>query len=85
MLAENTGWLIGFGVAFAIIVVVVVIVASILALAKKIGSQARDAIDALDQGRTNTLPLWDLHHTNSAVKGILDDARKARQHLEAQP
>lgn len=85
MLGENAGWLIGFGVAFAIIVVVVVIVASILALANKIGKQARAAIDALDQGRANTLPLWDLHHTNEAAKGILEDAQKARKHLEAQP
>lgn len=85
MLGENAGWLIGFAVAFVIIVVVVIIVASILALANRIGKQARAAIDALDAGRVNTLPLWDLHHTNEAAKGILDDARKAREHLEAQP
>lgn len=84
MLGENAGWLIGFAVAFVIIVVVVIIVAAILSLANRIGKQARHAIDALDQSRTNTLPLWDLHHTNESVKGILVDAQKAREHLEAQ-
>lgn len=84
MLAEHTGWLIGFVVGFTVIVVVVIIVASILALANRIGTQARAAIEALDQSRANTLPLWDLHHTNEAVKGIVDNARTAREHLEAQ-
>lgn len=78
------GWWIGFGVGFSIIVVVVIIVASILALANKIGRQAREAIRALEAGRVNTLPLWDLHHTNEAVKGILNDAQKARAQLEGQ-
>jgi predicted PurR-regulated permease PerM len=84
MLAENTGWLVGFAVAFAIIVVVVVIVASILALANKIGKQAREAIRALEQGRVNTQPLWDLHHTNESLKAILDDAQRVRETVEAQ-
>lgn len=84
MIADNLGWFIGFAIAFAIIVVVVVIVASILALANKIGRQAREAIRALEQGRLNTLPLWDLHHTNESLKGIVDGAQQARAHMEAQ-
>lgn len=84
MISENLGWFIGFAVAFAIIVVVVVIVATILALANKIGRQAREAIRALEQGRQNTVPLWDLHHTNESLKGIVDGAQQARAYMEAQ-
>lgn len=76
--ASTFGWYVGFAIAFAIIVVVVVIVASILALAERIGRQALAATDALNAARISTLPLWDLHWTNDAAQGILDDLEAAR-------
>lgn len=76
------GWYVGLTIAFAIIVVVVVIVASILTLANKIGRQAAAAIQALDAGRNNTLPLWDIQKVNDNARGILESARRARRVLE---
>lgn len=76
------GWYVGLSIAFTVIVVVVVVVATILQLANKIGRQAAAAIDALDVGRQNTLPLWDVQQTNDGVQGILMAARTAREVLE---
>lgn len=77
-----TAWYIGFAIGFAVIVVVVVIVANILNLASKIRGQAQDAIDALDAGQANSLPLWDIGVTNQAARSVLGSARKARKVVE---
>jgi hypothetical protein len=76
--AGNEGWYIGLGIGFAIIVVVVILVGAILTLARRIGVQAREAIDGLDEARVTTLPLWDLRDTNRSLQAILDAARRAR-------
>lgn len=75
------GWFVGLGIGFAIVLVVVVIVATILATASRISGQARAAIRALDQGRVNTLPLWDVAETNRSLKGIVTAAQAARKGL----
>lgn len=76
------GWYLGFAIGFAIIVVVVVIVAAILTLAERIGKQAQEAIEALEQGRMNTLPMWDLAHTNEHAQGVLLSLQQARGVLQ---
>lgn len=76
------GWYLGFAIAAAIIVVVVIIVAAILRLAERIGKQARTAVDVIDRGRINTLPLWDVHWTNQAAEGILNDMQALGDVLE---
>lgn len=76
------GWYLGFAIGFAVIVVVVVIVAMILNLASKISGQAQDAIEALDAGQNNSLPLWDVGITNDRARSILGAARKARKVVE---
>lgn len=72
------GWYLGIGIAFAVIVVVVVVVASILTLARRIGIQAQQAIEAIDVGRVNTLALWDVDKANDAAKRIAQSLRAAR-------
>lgn len=76
------GWYVGFAVGFAVIVVVVVIVATILNLASKISQQAQDAVEALDDGQANSLPMWDVSATNRIATAILRNARKARSAVE---
>jgi len=72
------GWYLGIGIAFAVIVVLVVVVASILTLARRIGIQAQQAIQALDVGRVNTLALWDVDKANESAKRIAGALRSAR-------
>lgn len=75
------GWYVGFAIAFAVIVVVVVLVASILTLARRIEVQAQMAIQTLDDGRVNTLPLWDVNKVNDSARSILVGLQSARQAL----
>ena len=79
---HNHWWYIGLGIGFAIVVVVVIIAASILGLAARIGAQAREAIDAMDQAREVTLPVWEVQKTNVALTAIWRAAEAARQSLQ---
>lgn len=80
---RNSGWYIGIAIGFAIVVVVVVIVATILALAARIGTQAREGIDAMEQARIATLPVWEVQKTNVALTGIWRAAESAREALQS--
>jgi hypothetical protein len=76
-----TGWYVGYAIAAVIITVVVILVGIILALARRIGVQALQVTDALDQARINTLPLWEVDKVNSGVRSIIRSAETARQVL----
>lgn len=76
------GWYLGLVIAFAVIVVVVVVVASILTLAARISGQAQEGIRALDAGRANTLPLWEVERIQNSARHILASAQAARGKLE---
>lgn len=68
--AEYVGWYVGLGIGFAIVAVVVVIVASLLTLATRIGSQARDGIELMDEARAATLPTWEIQKINASATAI---------------
>ncbi len=78
----NDGWYIGLVIGFTIVVVVVIIAASILALASRIGAQARVGIEAMDQARVNTLPIWEVQTTNTLLTTLWKTAESAREALE---
>lgn len=80
--AGDVYWYIGLAIGFAIVVVVVVIAASILASAARIDAQAREGIDAMDEARVNTLPIWEVQTTNSLLTTIWKTAEAARESLE---
>ncbi|MGI8864549.1 MAG: hypothetical protein ACR2JH_09165 [Solirubrobacteraceae bacterium] len=80
---HNSWWYLGLGIGFAIVVVVVVIVATILALAARIGAQAREGIDAMEQARIATLPVWEVQKTNVALTAIWKAAESARETLQS--
>jgi len=73
-----TGWYWGFAIAAVLIAVVVILVADILALARKIGTQALDITGALNDSRENTQPLWEVEKVNDSIRGIIKDAQQAR-------
>ena len=76
-----TGWYVGYAIAAVIITLVVILVGAILALARRIGVQAREVTEALDEARINTLPLWELDKVNTSVRSITRSAEQARQVL----
>ncbi len=69
-----SGWYVGFVIATLIIVVVVILVGMILGLARRIGVQALAANQALDEGRVNTLGLWEIDKINGGIRSIISSA-----------
>ena len=76
--AVLTGWYIGFVIALVVITVVVILAAMILGLARRIGVQAEAITASLDDGRVNTLPLWEVDKVNEELRLIVRDAEQAR-------
>jgi hypothetical protein len=76
-----TGWYVGLGVGFLIVVVVVILVGMILAQASRIGHQALDGIELMDEARDASLPVWDLQQINVSATGIWKAAENARKTL----
>lgn len=76
--AVLTGWYVGFVIALVVITVVVILAGMILGLARRIGVQAEQITSALDDGRVNTLPLWEVDKVNEELRLIIRDAEAAR-------
>jgi hypothetical protein len=83
-LASLTGWYVGFSVTAVVVAIVVVLVAIILNLARTIALQAREVTLALDDGRANTMALWEVSKVVEGIKDINRSATAARELLEAQ-
>lgn len=76
------GWYLGFAIGGAVVLVVVLVVGTIIFYAQRIGRQAETATAAISDAYRNTLPLWEVADTNRSARGILEDARTARNVLE---
>jgi len=76
-------WYLGLVIGFVVVVVVVVLVAVILTTAARIGEQARQATDGLDEVRSSTAILWQVRKTNAAAPAILEATRAAREAVVA--
>lgn len=81
LLADNTGWAVGYGIAIAVVVVVVALVVPILVLAFLIGSEARKIDDSLKQSVTNTAALSQLNTTIDHAEVITAGLRRGRERL----
>lgn len=79
-----SGWYVGYVLALVVLVIVVILVGVILGLARRIGVQALAATEALDQGRVNTLALWDVDRINGGIRSIISSAEEARAELEGE-
>ncbi len=78
---DYSGWYLGRGVGFTVVVVVVILVAMILVQASRIGHQALDGIELMDEAREASLSVWDLQLMNVSVSAIWKSAESARQAL----
>ncbi|MBW3547113.1 MAG: hypothetical protein KY452_03120 [Actinobacteria bacterium] len=79
-----SGWYVGYVIALVVLVVVVILVATILGLARRIGVQALAVIEAIDEGRINTLALWEVDKINGGLREIVRSAEEARTALEGE-
>jgi ABC-type cobalamin transport system permease subunit len=79
--AESTGWVIGYSIAIAVVLVVVALVVPILLLARRIGDQAQDIDDALNDAVHHTSALADLHTTIDAAGVIVAGLERGRARL----
>lgn len=79
-----SGWYVGYVIALVVLVVVVILVATILGLARRIGVQALAVIEAIDEGRVNTLALWEVDKINGGLREITRSAEEARTALEGE-
>ncbi len=78
------GWYVGFAIAGVTISAVVVLVGTILGEARIIGRQAVSITEGLEEGRLNTMALWDVDVVNRSIIGINRNAAKARAVLEGE-
>ena len=76
-----TGWYIGLTIGFIIVTVVVILVGMILMQASRIGHQALDGIDLMDEAREASLPVWDLQLINVSATSIWKTAERTRKTL----
>ena len=74
-----TGWYVGLGIGFLIVTVVVILVGMILSQASRIGHQALDGIELMDEAREASLSVWDLQVMNTQASSIWRNAESARQ------
>jgi hypothetical protein len=81
---DYAGWYVGLGVGFTIVVVVVILVAMILSQASRIGHQALDGIELMDEAREATLPIWDVQKINVSATAIWRSAETAREVLSGE-
>lgn len=75
------GWNLGFAIAIVVIAAVVALVAPILVLAGRIGRQAPQINEALQQAYRNTLPLADLRQTIDHAEVIVAGLERGRARL----
>lgn len=77
----HAGWYVGLGVGFLVVVVVVILVSMILMQASRIGQQALEGIERMDQARESSLAVWDLQQMNGSITSIWRSAESARKIL----
>ena len=76
--AVATTWIVGWVLGVVVVAVVAALVLTITALAQRIVRQAAATTEALDGARENTLPLWEVRTTNSAIDRIARGLRRVR-------
>ena len=72
------GWWIGWAVALVVILIAATLLLTIIALGRRIVRQAGEITAAIDGGRENTTPLFDVTRTNSAIDRITRGLRAVR-------
>lgn len=81
-LSTTAWWTIGYLAGAAVVLVAAALLLAIIALAKRIVTQAEAIVEALDGAREHTTPLFDVTRTNLAIDRITRDLRAVREGLE---
>jgi len=72
------GWWVGWSVAVVVILIAATLLLTIITLGRRIVRQADDITAAIDGARENTLPLFEVTRTNSAIDRIARGLRAVR-------
>lgn len=78
---STTGWVIGYTIAIVVVLVVVALVVPILLLAKRIGDQAGEVDDLLQEAVDNTAGLAGLNTTIDSAGRIIAGLGRGRARL----
>jgi enoyl-CoA hydratase/carnithine racemase len=73
-------WLIGAGVAGAIVAVVAALALTLIATARSILANAGRALGLVNEIVTTTQPIWELEQTNAVADQLLEGAQAIRRH-----
>ncbi|MDQ4131267.1 MAG: hypothetical protein M3133_09840 [Actinomycetota bacterium] len=77
-LGLSVWWMFGWAIGALVVVVAASLILLIIALARKIISQAEEITTAIDGARVNTNALFDLTKTNLALEQITRGLNNAR-------
>jgi uncharacterized membrane protein len=77
--AASSGWYVGLTLGIVVVLVAAAIVIAIVALAQRIASQARTAVDGVDAVRAQTDELGGVARINDSGVRILHSARALRK------
>jgi hypothetical protein len=77
-LAFSSYWIVGWAIGALVVAVAATVLLVIILTAKRITRQAEEITTALDGGRENTTPLFDVTRTNLAIDRITRGLRRAR-------
>jgi hypothetical protein len=77
-LAFSSYWIVGWAIGALVVVIAATVLLVIILTAKRITRQAEEITTALDGGRENTTPLFDVTRTNLAIDRITRGLRRAR-------
>ena len=80
-LALSSWWIVGWGIGVAVVIVAAVLLLAIIALGRRITTQATAITAALDGTRENTTPLFEVTRTNLAIDRITRYLRTVREGL----
>ena len=78
MLALSQWWYVGWIVGVVVILIAALLLITIILLGRRIVRQADEITAAIDGGRENTQPLYDVTKTNLAIDQITRGLRKVR-------
>lgn len=76
--AIAAGWVIGWIVGALVVVIAAALLLAIIALARRVTTQADEVTEALDGARANTQALFDGARTNLAIDRITRGLRNVR-------
>ncbi len=75
------GWILGYAIAAVVVLVVVAVLLLMIAGARRVAGKAEAIVEALNDVRDGTEPLWQLSATVTTAERIVAAAADARTSL----